>query len=96
MDLQVAVATYLGQSTTVSKPRHFTVNRVVIVQDSHFVGRGNYVGTGLDLMWDLGLVSPRILTAIRLSRMGFISGNFMKQFPKERASKLGMYWYIQQ
>src|SRR5687768_11565934 len=68
--------------------------RVVIVQDSQFVGHGSFAGIGLDLIMDLGLVSQTISTVIRLWKMGFVSRNYLLQFPRVRASRWAIYWSI--
>lgn len=60
-----------------------TKRKVVIALDSRYVGHGNYTGTGLALMWELGLASPMISTAIRLTRMGFISKTSLLHFHRE-------------
>jgi hypothetical protein len=83
----------LPQAPTFRGP-YGTGKREVTVQDSRFVGRGKFTGTGLVLMWELGLLSPTISTAIRLWRMGFISKNSLIHFQRERASNRATFSYI--
>lgn len=79
---------------TTENPVRIMARRAVTALDSQYVGRGNYAGIGLALMWDLGLLSPMISTAIRLMRMGFISKSFLLHYHRTHVYNPAISSYI--